>query len=55
MKNKILTEEEILIRARESHKAHQKKLNKPKWLLAKNPTMMGQFADIYAEQREARG
>ena len=52
MKDKELTEEQILLRARD---ARIKKLSKPKELLAKNPTMMGQFVEIYCKQREAKG
>lgn len=49
---KELTNEEILLRARE---ARIKKLSQPKSVLAKIPTMMGQFVEIYCKQREAKG
>ena len=43
------TNEEMVLEAR------LKRLSKPKEVLAKQPRMMGQFVEIYAKQREAKG
>lgn len=52
MKDTNLTEEQILLRARE---ARIKKLSKPKSVLALQPRMMGQCEEIRSKQREAKG